>query len=77
MPELIGKCFTRVQTMKISTLQQSNVCYCNGKESGELFQCARSTCRIKYFHLKCLNLKNSLKKKWICPDCRNILNNKE
>ena len=76
LPELIGKCFTRVSALTVSTTSDRNeYCYCKGKEDGELFLCAKSDCKIKYFHLKCLNLKHSLKKKWICPECRN-LNNK-
>ena len=70
LPELIGKCFTRVSTLKVNTSERTGICYCQGQEDGELFTCAKSECKIKYFHLKCLNLKHSLKKKWICPDCR-------
>jgi hypothetical protein len=77
LPELLGKCFTRIP--KISVQDNSNMeqyCYCKGTINGQLYPCANPDCELKYFHLECLNLKNALKKSWLCPDCRNINNKK-
>ena len=71
MPELIGKFFSREQYIQISENAVSEtVCYCRGKESGELFPCFNKQCKYGKFHLSCLKLKNKPRKKWLCPDCR-------
>ena len=63
LPELLGKCFTRIPKILVqdnSTMEQ--YCYCKGTVNGQLYPCANSDCELKYFHLECLNLKNTLKK---------------
>ena len=72
LPEIIGKCFTRVPKLTVHNSNPSQYCYCNGSVVGEMYPCSRNDCKLKFFHLECLNLKNALKKSWVCPDCRNI-----
>ena len=72
LPQIIGKCFTRVPKYIVYDNDNSSQhCYCNGNGTGEMFACSKSNCVRKFFHLACLNLKHVLKKKWVCPDCRN------
>ena len=71
MPELIGNFFSREQYIQIpENAVSETVCYCRGKESGELFPCFNKQCKYGKFHLSCLKLKNKPSKKWLCPDCR-------
>ncbi len=78
LPELLGKCFTRIPKIEVKdSLNMQQYCYCNGTVKSQMFACCRPTCELKYFHLECLNLTNTLKKNWVCPDCRNTnVNNK-
>ena len=73
LPEIIGKCLTRVPKVTVyDNNDGSQFCYCKGAVVGEMYPCSRVECQIKYFHLECLNLTRTLKKNWVCPDCRNV-----
>jgi hypothetical protein len=76
LPELLGKCFTRIPKMTVkNNLNMQQYCYCNGSVTSQMFACSKQDCELKYFHLECLNLKHVLKKSWVCPDCRNTNKN--
>ena len=72
LPELVGKFFSRVKSATTENYSnEHNVyCYCKGNEPGELFPCSNKECKIKLFHLVCVQLKYKPKRKWLCPDCR-------
>ena len=73
LPEIIGKCFTRVPKVTVyDNKDGSQFCYCKGEVIEEMYPCSRAEGRLKYFHLECLNLTRALKKSWVCPDCRNV-----
>ena len=73
LPEIIGKCFTRVPKVTVyDNNDGSQFCYCKGEVIGEMYPCSRDECLLKYFHLECLNLTRALKKSWVRPDCRNV-----
>ena len=78
LPELLGKVFTRVPKLLVNdNLNMEQFCYCKGSIKSQLYPCSKSTCERKKFHLECLNLKNAVKKRWVCSDCRNVnINNK-
>jgi len=46
-------------------------CYCQQNIQEELVGCDNPTCRVKWFHLSCLQITSSQlpKGKWYCPDC--------
>ena len=72
LPEIIGKCFTRVPKVTIYDNNDGSTATVRGESLGEIYPCSRAECQLKYFHLKCLNLTRALKKSWVCPDCRNV-----
>ena len=51
MPELIGNFFSREQYIQISENAVTEmVCYCRGKESGELSPCCNKQFKYGKFH---------------------------
>lgn len=74
LPELLGKWYTRTQTLK--TFPQSEEdsgtwCYCNENKGGEMIACDNKFCRLKWFHLECVGMSASgvPQGKWLCPSC--------
>ena len=73
LPEIIGKCFTRVPKVTVyDNNDGSQFCYCKGEVIGGMYPCSRAECQLKYFHLECLNITRALKKSWVCHVCRNV-----
>ena len=77
LPELMNHYFAREES---STLVSNNSgkedcwCYCRMSHSEDnLFGCDNYTCKIKWFHLKCVLIKKIPKDKWFCPDCKKIM----
>ena len=78
LPELLGKWFTRPPTNApqtedaVDAAGEPLLCYCKTAEKGDhMVGCDNEKCPFKWFHLKCLNLKNLPKsKQWYCPTCR-------
>ena len=44
-------------------------CSCQGVEEGRMIACANSSCKIEWFHYKCVGIKRAPKGDWYCPDC--------
>lgn len=46
-------------------------CYCGGTKSGKMVECHNVSCKGRFFHLTCAELKRVPKKKnWLCKNCR-------
>ncbi len=76
LPELVAKFYTvAVQNKDYSKGATHEYCFCKeAYDIASMIKCHSDTCKISYFHLKCLGLKNkpSGKRKWLCPHCRTI-----
>ena len=44
-------------------------CYCKTVKGGAMIGCKNINCDTKWFHMKCLKIKNRPKGKWFCPTC--------
>ena len=45
------------------------MCKMDGTED-DLIMCEDSSCKIIWFHFKCMRIKKIPKGKWFCPECR-------
>lgn len=87
LPELIGKFYSRPDTVSTNLPSESSICesqqdtstdeqvycYCKGPESGKMIGCDNQSCPFQWFHFDCLNLKAPPRAKtWYCPDCRKL-----
>uniref|UniRef100_A0A1X7SP42 PHD-type domain-containing protein n=1 Tax=Amphimedon queenslandica TaxID=400682 RepID=A0A1X7SP42_AMPQE len=83
LPEIIGKHYSKIPVIT-STLcepvqdnemsdQDRLWCYCQEPEDErEMICCDEHTCRIQWFHVSCLHIRQIPKGKWYCPDCRRL-----
>ena len=82
IPELLAKWYTRHDTTLLqSSVAAVNMsssedddddgtwCYCKSAKGGAMIECENVDCDIKWFHMKCLKIKNKPKGKWFCPTC--------
>ena len=44
-------------------------CYCQGKDEGRMIGCSNDSCKIEWFHYKCVGIKRAPKGDWYCKDC--------
>lgn len=44
-------------------------CSCRKVSFGEMILCEAPSCRYKWFHLGCVNMKRAPKGRWYCPEC--------
>lgn len=44
-------------------------CYCKGKDEGRMIGCSNVSCKIEWFHYKCVGIKRAPKGDWFCKDC--------
>ncbi|CAF2773977.1 unnamed protein product [Rotaria sp. Silwood2] len=49
---------------------ETTYCLCSQLSYGSMILCDSKTCGIKWFHFNCVNLTNTPKGKWFCPNCR-------
>lgn len=50
----------------------SNYCYCNKSFNDCLILCGNDNCRIKWYHINCVDIRDNKKyedKDWFCYDC--------
>ena len=80
LPEIVGKCYTRpacdVQAIPPSSTssrdegEEGPWCYCQQDLKGStLIGCDNDLCKIKWYHMSCLKLKEDPEGDWICPTC--------
>lgn len=78
LPEIVGKLYTRPSLP--STLvapspddDSAEWCICQRYiEDSTLVGCDNDDCKVKWFHLQCLRLKNPPKGRWLCMDCQKL-----
>ena len=64
LPELVGKYFTNSTN---SDKSQDKWCICKMSEDEDgLVMCESKTCKIQWFHIKCMRIKKIPKGKWFC-----------
>ena len=67
--------YTRELSVTVSTFDDTMNnddgawCYCQQVKGGDMVGCENKDCTIKWFHMECLKMTESLKGKWFCPDC--------
>lgn len=44
-------------------------CFCKRVSFGEMVGCDNPECRVEWFHFECVNLTQSPKGRWLCPEC--------
>lgn len=65
MPELLGKYFTQNSEKTLT------YCICKSTEDNlPMICCDNENCKIKWYHFKCINLKEIPKNLWLCSNCR-------
>ena len=48
-------------------------CYCKRTEDvDDMVACDNAECKIEWFHFFCVEIKNTPKGKWFCPECRQL-----
>lgn len=67
LPELLGKFFTT------NSDKSMLYCVCKSADDGSpMICCDNENCDIKWFHFKCVNLKETPYDLWLCPNCIRI-----
>ena len=51
---------------------QQIYCTCKKPNGGELIGCDSSKCKVEWFHIECVGLKEVPKGQWFCGDCKKI-----
>lgn len=80
LPEIVGKYYTRpgceAQAIPSSSTSSGDEdeegpwCYCQQDlEGSTLIGCDNNLCKIKWYHMSCLKLKEEPEGDWICPTC--------
>ena len=70
LPELTTKYFTK-PNKKGDTNLNDTWCICKMDETeDDLMMCVDISCKIMWFHFKCMLIKKIPKGKWFCPECR-------
>lgn len=80
LPEIVGKYYTRpgceAQAIPSSSTSSDGEdekgpwCYCQQDlEGSTLIGCGNDLCKIKWYHMSCLKLKEEPEGDWICPTC--------
>ena len=46
------------------------VCICQQPEEGEMIGCDNPSCKYRWFHFKCIQMKRAPKNDWFCKECR-------
>ena len=68
LPELVGKYFTNSTN---SDKSQDKRCICKmSEDEDDLIMCESKTCKIQWFHIKCMRIKKIPKGKWFCVKCK-------
>jgi len=49
-------------------------CLCKRVSFGEMVGCDNPDCKVEWFHFECVGLTTSPKGKWMCPECKKLLN---
>uniref|UniRef100_A0A1X7TJH5 PHD-type domain-containing protein n=1 Tax=Amphimedon queenslandica TaxID=400682 RepID=A0A1X7TJH5_AMPQE len=81
LPELLGKLYSRQQTMSVSEEKieedQGKWCHCKQEKGGEMIGCDNKTCKTKWYHIECVSMSSRSipQGKWFCPACRPSLKN--
>ena len=57
-----------------SEILTENYCFCRetDQEGGIYVECSELACKLKWYHLDCLSMKNIPKGVWKCPRCKNM-----
>jgi len=76
LPELIAKHFSLHRLPLTARLMDSsngsvNICYCQTPRRDPMITCAGEKCTFKEFHCRCVGLSNTVKRKWLCDQCKN------
>ena len=76
LPELVGKYFTNSTNNDKS---QDKWCICKmSEDEDDLIMCESKTCKIQWFHIKCMRIKKiPTKGKWFCVKCKTKKNKKK
>ena len=70
LPELTTKYFTKPNKKNDTNLNDTwCMCKMDGTED-DLIMCEDNSCKIIWFHFKCMRIKKIPKGKWFCPECR-------
>ena len=70
LPELTTKYFTKPNKKNDTNLNDTwCMCKMDGTED-DLIMCEDNSCKIIWFHFKCMCIKKIPKGKWFCPECR-------
>lgn len=81
--EIVGKWYTRpgceVQALPSSSTssddedQEGPWCYCQRNMEGSLLiGCDNDACKIKWYHMSCLRMKEEPEGDWVCPTCHRL-----
>lgn len=47
-------------------------CFCQKVSFGKMIGCDNKTCRYEWFHVPCLEMKDTPTGKWFCPECSSL-----
>ena len=83
LPELVGKWFTRpgceAQAHPSCTStdaeddEEGPWCYCQRHlEGSTLIGCDNEACKVKWYHMSCLRMKEEPEGEWVCPTCHRL-----
>ena len=68
LKEFVGKYFTNSTN---SDKSQDKWCICKmSEDEDDLIMCESKSCKIQWFHIKCMRIKKIPKGKWFCVKCK-------
>ena len=71
-PKKKQKISKKTQSSLPSKIETGNEVYCicqKNIEGAEMILCDSPTCRLKWYHLECLQMTEVPAEKWFCPEC--------
>ena len=71
LPLLLTGKWTQMNINTQASQKTSGYCWCGGEDIGRMVACDNPTCKLEWFHYKCVGLKRKPKGEWYCSDiCR-------
>lgn len=71
LPEIMMKKKEAAATGSENDNPEKTYCVCNGLDEGRMIGCASgSSCKIEWFHYKCVGIKRAPKGDWFCDSCK-------